>query len=98
MWLEFSSLSSTVRLDDLRAILGNPLKRVHRDQNDAAIGVDTMLRIAVPNGVKDWAEIEEKVYYQDGQSAPDGSLRWDSVARSSAVSSKGGFRNGGRSS
>jgi hypothetical protein len=98
MWLEFASLSSTVRLDDLRAILGNTLKRVHRNQNDATVGIDTMLCIAVPNGVKNWAEIEEMMYYPDGQSAPEGSLRWDSVARSSAVSSKGGFRNGGRSS
>jgi hypothetical protein len=75
MWLEFSPLSSTVRLDDLRAILGNTLKRVHRDQNDATVGVDTMLCIAVTNGVENWAEIEEMMYYPDGQSAPEGSLR-----------------------
>lgn len=61
MWLEFSSLSSTVRLDDLRAILGNTLKRVHRNQNDATVGVDTMLCIAVPNGVQDWVENEERM-------------------------------------
>lgn len=29
---------------------------------------------------------------------PDGSLRWERVARSSAVSSNGGLRSGGRSS
>ena len=98
MWLEISSPSSTIRLNDLRAILGNTLKRVHRNQNDATIGVDTMLCIAVPNGMEDWAEIEERMCYPDGPSAPEGSLRWDSVARSSAVSSKGGFRNGGRPS
>ena len=67
MWLEFSSLSSTVCLNDLRAILGNTLKRVHRDQNDATVGVDTMLCIAVPYGVKNWEEIEESVYYPDGK-------------------------------
>ncbi len=96
--LEIPSPSSAVRLNDLRTILGNALKRVHRNQNDATIGVDTMLRIAVPDGVENWAEIEGRMYYLDGQSAPEGSLRWDSVARSSAVSSKGGFRKGGRSS
>jgi hypothetical protein len=98
VWLEFSSLSSTVRLDDLGAILGNALKRVHRNQNDATIGIDTMLCIAVPNGVKDWAEIEGGMDILDRRRAPEGSLRWDSVARSSAVSSRGGFRKGGRSS
>jgi hypothetical protein len=66
MWLEFSSLSPTVRLDDLWAILGNTLKRVHRNQNDATVGVDAMLCIAVTNGVKNWAEIEERMYYPDG--------------------------------
>ena len=98
MWFEISSPSSTVRLYDLGAIHGNALKRVHRNQNDATIGVDTMLCIAVPNGVEDWADIEGQVCYPDGRNAPEGSLRWDSVARSSAVSSRGGFRKGGRSS
>jgi hypothetical protein len=59
VWLEVSSPSSTVRLDDLGTILGNALKRVHRDQNDATIGIDTMLGIAVPNSVKDWAGIRK---------------------------------------
>ena len=52
--LKVSSPSSTISLDDLRAILGNTLKGVHGDQNDAAISVDTMLCIAVPNGMKDY--------------------------------------------
>ena len=59
MWLEFSSLSSTVCLYNFWAILCNTLKRVHRDQNDATVGVDTMLCIAVANGVKNCAEIEK---------------------------------------
>ena len=75
MWLEFSSPSSTVRLDDLGVIHGNALKWVHRNQNDATIGIDTMLCIAVPNGVKDWGENEGRKYYPDGRSAPEGSLR-----------------------
>ena len=51
--LQFSSLSTAVGLDNLRAILGDTLERVHSDQNDATVGVDTMLCIAVPNGMKD---------------------------------------------
>jgi hypothetical protein len=59
--LKVSSPSSTVSLDDLRAILGDTLKRVHGDQNNATISVDTMLCIAVPNGMKDYAQILKTV-------------------------------------
>jgi hypothetical protein len=55
--LKFSSPSSTISLDNLRAILGDTLKGVHGDQNDATISIDTMLCIAVPNGVKDWTRV-----------------------------------------
>lgn len=98
MGFKFSSPSSTVCLDNLGAILCNTLKRVHSDQDDATVGVDTMLCIAVPNGMKDYTDNEECKNDLDGRNAPEGSLRWDSVARSSAVSNRGGFRKGGKSS
>ena len=100
MGLEFTSPPSTVGLDDLWAIEGDPLERIHGDEDNAGIGVDTMLSITIPDGVKDWRErlCEWEMWNKMRMMIPDGSLRWERVARSSAVSRRGGLRKGGRSS
>jgi hypothetical protein len=55
---KFSSLSSTVCLDDFGAILGKTLKGVHGNQNNATVCIDTMLSISVANGVEYCKDIE----------------------------------------
>ena len=55
MWLQLASPPTTVRLNNFRAIERNTLKRVDRDQNYATVGVDTMLGIAVANGMQNCA-------------------------------------------
>jgi len=59
---EFSSLPSAVSLNDLGAILGDALKRVHGNQDNATISIDAMLGIAVPNGMKHWTNVEGSKY------------------------------------
>lgn len=47
--LELASLPPTIRLDDFWPIKSDTLERVHRNEHDPAICIDTVLRIAIPD-------------------------------------------------
>lgn len=53
MWLQVTSFSSAVGLDDLWAVKSDSLKRIDSNKHDSAVGVYTMLGIAITNSVQD---------------------------------------------
>lgn len=99
MWLQFSTPPTAVRLDNFGAIESDALERVDGNENNTAVCVDAMLGISISDGVK-YCRFVRKGYTEciGCRYAPEGSLRWESVAKSSAVSNRGGFLNGGRPS
>ena len=51
MRLDLFSPRATVRLNDFRAINVDALERVHGDEDDARVGIDTMLCISVADSM-----------------------------------------------
>ena len=77
MRLQLSSSPPTICLDNLRAIECNTLERVDRDQNYTTIGVDTMLRIAVADGMQNYVALLRAIIEiaELNWNPPEGSLR-----------------------
>ena len=51
MGLQFPSPSTTVCLNDFRAIEGDALEGIHGNKDNSTVGINTMLSISVPNGM-----------------------------------------------
>lgn len=56
MGLQFPPLPPTVCLDDLGSIKSDALEWVNSDQYNAAVGIDTVLGVAIANGMKNFEE------------------------------------------
>ena len=75
MGLKFASPSAAVGLNDLWTIESDALERIHGNENDAGIGIDTMLSIAIANCMQDWSACERNIEEKLSMRVPEGSLR-----------------------
>jgi hypothetical protein len=98
MRLELAPPPSTVGLNNFRSIESNALKRIDSNENNSAVSINAMLSVTIANRMKDYLQLMAVGCAKGTAHVPDGSFRWESVAKSSAVSRSGGFRKGGRPS
>jgi hypothetical protein len=54
MWFKLASLSAGVCLNDIGAIQGDALERVDSNEHNTTVGIDTVLRISIANGMEDY--------------------------------------------